>query len=108
MYCLSLRLLSVHGHQNSSNKKKIPELKSMKTLSCTFFFHIVCKKKKNGCSKAVLVQSSDWLGEETQEMVCVLSRHRDSLWLRQEKPHLHPQEKMEKMHVCVLCLLKRL
>lgn len=37
------------------------------------------------------VLSSDWFGEETQEMVCVLSRHRDSLWLRQEKPHSHPQ-----------------
>lgn len=37
------------------------------------------------------VLSSDWLGEETQEMVCVLSRHRDSLWPRQEKPHSHPQ-----------------
>lgn len=47
-------------------------------------------------------------------MVCVLSRNRDSLWPRQEKPHLHPQVGCNSecacvcMCVCVLCLFKML
>ena len=61
--------------------------------------------------KTLLVLSFDWLGMETQEVVCVLSRHRDSLWPRQEKPHFHPQARMEKMCVCVcvcvFCLFKK-
>ncbi len=74
----------------------------MKTLSRTFSSHVMFKNWFE--AKTVLVLSSDWLGEEMQEMVWVQSRHQDSLWLRQEKPHLHPQLRMEKMHVCV-CVL---
>lgn len=57
------------------------------------FFLLTFKKNK------ILVLSADWLGKEIQEVVCVPSRHRHSLWPRQ-KPHSHPHVAWKDTFVC--------
>jgi len=106
IYRLSL-LLKWFGStsiNNSKNKKK-PEHKSMKALClCRYIFFRVKKKthtKKRGKAKACRLRRLIGSAAETKEVVCVLSRHRDSLRRRQEKPLLRPQVGMEKLCVCV-------
>lgn len=55
-----------YSRQNSLNKKKKKKMQINDDFVCM---------KMCSCSKTALVLSSDWFGEETQEMVCTLSRH---------------------------------
>lgn len=70
MYRLSFR------HTKPTFKKEKRRRVSMEALSQTFFFFacffFMLKKKNN------LVLSTDWFGKETQEVVCVPSRHTET------------------------------
>lgn len=63
-YDVTSRTVTGYSKQNSLNKKKKKQINE----------DFVCMKMCS-CSKTALVLSSDWFGEETQEMVCALSRH---------------------------------